>query len=146
MNRIVERYLPVQVADPAKPTEIPPRRSSRITCKKYVVSLSRFLQSPQSSNGQMICHSHRSGTCDPFQLFETVIHSEIAIDIQGISRNMELEAGNSPTLMIWAQLGGLLVDENIGAEIAETCQKPIDRPPPNSCALNFFKKYYFSLG
>lgn len=60
-------------------------------------------------------------SCDPFELFEAAIHSEVAKDKRGISQNLEREARNSQTLMIWTDCDR--EGENIGAEIAEICRK-----------------------
>ncbi|KAH8979214.1 prokaryotic type I DNA topoisomerase [Lactarius akahatsu] len=66
--------------------------------------------------------SHRKwNSCDPFDLFDAPIVTEVSPDKQAIVDNLTAEARRAQQLVIWTDCDR--EGENIGAEIAKICRK-----------------------
>ncbi|KAI8811291.1 DNA topoisomerase [Cladochytrium replicatum] len=60
-------------------------------------------------------------TCPPLALFDAPIIKEVRGDMQALKQNLQSEARNSQTLVIWTDCD--LEGENIGEEVAIVCQQ-----------------------
>lgn len=60
-------------------------------------------------------------SCDPLQLFEAPIHTQVKKDAETIARNLKSEARKVQMLMIWTDCDR--EGEHIGAEIVRVCKE-----------------------
>jgi DNA topoisomerase-3 len=104
----------------------------RATTNKYIKNYDFDYPQTNSSyivtcvSGHLTAHdfydTHRKwGSCDPFELFDAPVETQISKDAKGIEKNLINEARNSNMLMIWTDCDR--EGEHIGSEVVRVCRK-----------------------